>query len=105
MTGLDLTLKITGADGRESTEHRTVEIPDHRDADALHRVFHVFALGIDSGPTAGYPDAICLPDCSDGIGDRSSYPCSPLWPHSPGRVRGKRTGTKIFSLFFLLDVP
>jgi len=57
MTRLDLTLKITGADGSESTEHRTVEIPDHRDADALHRVFHVFALGIDSGPTAGYPDA------------------------------------------------
>ena len=41
MTSLDLTLKITGADGSESTEHRTVEIPDHPDADALHRVFHV----------------------------------------------------------------
>jgi hypothetical protein len=39
MTRLDLTLKITGADGSESTEHRTVEIPDH--AEALHRVFHV----------------------------------------------------------------
>jgi integrase len=24
----------------------------------------------------------------------------PLWPRSPGRVRGKRTGTKIFSPFF-----
>ena len=41
MTRLDLTLKITGADESESTERSTVEIPDHPDADALHRVFHV----------------------------------------------------------------
>ena len=29
MTRLDLTLKMTGADGSESIEHRTVEIQDH----------------------------------------------------------------------------
>jgi hypothetical protein len=39
MTRLDLTLKMIGADGSESTEHRTVEIPDH--PDALHRVLHI----------------------------------------------------------------
>jgi hypothetical protein len=41
MTRLYLTLKMTGAEGTESIEHRTVEIPDHADAGALHRVFHV----------------------------------------------------------------
>ena len=41
MTRPDLTLKMTGADGSESIEHRTVEIQDHPDAGALHRVFHV----------------------------------------------------------------
>jgi hypothetical protein len=41
MTRLDLTLKMTGADGSESIQHRTVEIQDRPDAGALHRVFHV----------------------------------------------------------------
>ena len=41
MRRLDLTLKMTGADGSESIEHRTVQIQDHPDAGALHRVFHV----------------------------------------------------------------
>jgi len=34
MTRLDLTLKMTGADGSESIEHRTVQIQDHPDAGA-----------------------------------------------------------------------
>jgi hypothetical protein len=62
MTRLDLTLKITGADGSESTEHRTVEIPDQPADDVLHHVFHILCAWIDSGPTAGYPDTICLPE-------------------------------------------
>jgi len=41
MTRLDLTLKMTGADGSENIEHRTVEIQDHPDAGALHCAFHV----------------------------------------------------------------
>jgi hypothetical protein len=41
MTRLDLTLKTTGADKNENTEHPYRGIPDHPDADASHRVFHV----------------------------------------------------------------
>ena len=65
--------------GSESTEHRTAEIPDHPDADALHRVFTPFALGIDSGPIAGYPDTICLPDALTG-----ESPWAWVLPHMTG---------------------
>ena len=41
MTRLDLTLKMTGADGSERIERRTVEIRDHPDVGALHRAIHV----------------------------------------------------------------
>jgi hypothetical protein len=62
MTRLDLTLKITGADGSESTEHRTVKSRITPTPTRCTASFTSFALGIDSGPTAGYPDTICLPD-------------------------------------------
>ena len=62
MTRLDLTLKTTGADRNENTEHRTVEsritpTPTRRTA-----FFTSIALGVNSRPTAGSPDTICLPD-------------------------------------------
>ena len=91
MTRLDLTLKMIDADGSESLEHCTGEIPDR--ADTLHRVFHV--LHTELRVTVGVESNCCSPTFASVQAIRSiGVLNSPLLPVAGGLTKDTPAATR-----------